>query len=72
MKEWYKNIPPEGIVCKVEYMNSDAETVRVIKRYDPHKYPDYPFIDDNRYGWAKARPLKPEECWKGDEEGAES
>lgn len=56
-KEWYHNIPRNGILCKCKYdKDSDQYRVDVITRYNDHPLSDYRFRNNDKY-YADAIPL---------------
>ena len=60
-KEWYEQIPEEGILCWVSDENEDTkQNVDVIKIKDT-----FGFHSDTDT-WIYAIPVKPEECWQGE------
>ncbi len=67
-KEWYDNIPKDGILCWVW----DSEGVPVkrsvwIVRKADHSQP-IPFEAVTGATWRYARPVKPEECYRQEED----
>ena len=64
MKEWYDDIPPEGILCWVGGTENEKSFAAKIIEYDT-KW-TLPFIDEDTNHWQYAEPVKPEECWKGE------
>ncbi|OQX82751.1 MAG: hypothetical protein B6D63_07235 [Candidatus Latescibacteria bacterium 4484_7] len=66
-KEWYEDIPPEGILCWVSDIKNEKLFAAKIIEYDTRW--TLPFIDENTSHWRYAEPVKPEECWKGCEDG---
>jgi len=47
-KEWYHNIPRNGILCKCKYdRDSDQYRVDVITRYNDHPLSDYRFRNND-------------------------
>lgn len=62
-KEWYEQIPEEGVICWVSAENSnERNTVAIIKSYV--SCAEHPFIS-KKVCWKYATPIKPEECYKG-------
>ena len=60
-KEWYDNIPKEGILCWVKGNINKTIPVLIYKYEDEYGL----FYDiDSYYRWENAIPIKPEECWK--------
>ena len=57
-KEWYENIPKEGILCWA-WDNINEKQVEVIKWKRPQG-----FMTIHSLEWKYAEPIKPEECWK--------
>jgi len=63
-KEWYNNIPKEGILCWVWNNNSiNGKTPKVVMKYCEQ----YKTFSSNlpMVWWHNAEPINPEECWKG-------
>lgn len=58
-KEWYDNIPEEGVLCWCKG-GRDKPYPMVI-----YKYEDEFFYDSDSYRWLSAVPVKPEECYEG-------
>ena len=57
-KEWYEDIPKEGILCWV-WDNINEKQVEIVKWKRPQD-----FMTIHGLEWKYAEPIKPEECWK--------
>jgi hypothetical protein len=63
--EWFKNIPPSGILCKCKTSKSGRNyKIDIITRYNDRLVSDYRFKtkDDYFHGYADAIPLTIEEA----------
>ncbi len=62
-KEWYDDIPAEGILCWVNTITCSKKSIaRVIVR---KRRDNLGFKDNLSHSWDNAVPVKPEELWKG-------
>lgn len=61
-KEWYEDIPEDGVLCWVSDYNEDVrQRARLITAVCKNNYSK--FISNNGVIWRYATPVKPEECW---------
>ena len=61
-KEWYEDIPPEGVICWV-WDEEEDKRIEIITRYSAnHMCPFY----GKTCNWKFAEPVKPEECLQSD------
>jgi len=60
-KEWYDNIPKEGILCWVWDENEKITVAVKIVEYVNGRVKDEDCVN-----WNYAKPVKPEECWKSE------
>ena len=72
-KEWYEDIPKEGVICWVWDEDENKKRLRLIT--DFYQNAEYQFKETNKgfydgdaVGWKHAEPVKPEECWKGEKD----
>lgn len=56
-KEWFNNIPADGILCKCKYTkHGDQYRIDVITRYNDHPLSDFKFRNNDKF-YADAIPL---------------
>ncbi len=70
-KEWYVNIPKEGVVCWVWDYHEEEKRLGIV--IDFCRGAGYPFkgiangfCNGSITYWMHAKPVKPEECWQGE------
>jgi len=65
--EWYQDPKMVGkLMIAWDYEKDQAKVVK-FKKYDENS--PYPFIDKNNVGWINAKPIKPSDCYGGENNG---